>query len=206
MARSALTNLVIMRFQGRTPAGIEAEMTLHATGAAANSAANMLALSAVGAAWMAKAGTRALFSNGVPLDQCVVQDLGPARLASQQTPVAVAGTRGAGAPVAAVDSLVVTKLTAQAGVAFRGRFYTWGALATDLDAAGGLWDSAFATAWGVAIADLLDDIPLTAPTAYTPVIWHRVAGEGGVPAADTTTAVTGALGRTELAVVRSRRD
>lgn len=205
MPRSASTNLVIMRFQGRVPAGPDAEFTLHATGSAANSAAGMLALAVVGAAWMTKAATRALFSNGCILDQCVVQDLGPAMLASQVSLVGLAGTRGAGAPVASVDSLVVTKLTAQGGRAFRGRYYTYGALSTDLDASGGEWDAAFATAWQTAILDLQDDIPLTVPIAYTPVLWHRAAAIGGVPAADTTTAVTGALGRTELAVVRKRR-
>lgn len=205
MPRSALTNLVIMRFQGRVPAGPEAEFTLHATGGAANSAAGMLALSAVGAAWMSKAATRALFSNGTALDQCVVQDLGPAMLASQVTAVGLAGTRGAGAPVSSVDSLVVTKLTAQGGRAFRGRYYTFGALATDLDAAGGEYDATFAADWQTAIEDLQDDIPLTVPIAFTPVIYHRAAAIGGTPAADTVTAITGALGRTELAVIRKRR-
>ena len=205
MPRSALSNLVLIRFQGRNPAGHDAEFTVHATGSAANSAAGMLALSAVGAAWMSKAATRALFSNGCSLDRCLVQDMGPAFLASQITTVGLAGTRGAGAPVAAVDSLVVTKRTAQAGRPFRGRYYTWGALATDLDAAGGEWDATFAADWETAIEDMQDDIPLTVPVAFTPVLWHRTAAQGGTPAADTTTTITGATGQTELAVVRARR-
>lgn len=207
MSESQLAGLVVVRFQGRVASGFPCEMTVHArtADAAANTAARLAGAAAAGAGWWDDAATRALFGNGSALDRVVVQDLSPAGLSSAISTVGLAGTRGSGAPVATQDSLVITKNTGLAGQAFRGRMYTWGALATDLDAAGGLWDQTFADAWTTAAAAMDTALSLAAPEEYEPVIWHRAAGAGGVPAADSVTTISTYTGRTGLAVVRSRR-
>lgn len=207
MTESALPGLVVVRFQGRVPSGFPVEMTCHArsAGAIANTAATLLGCATAAAGWWDDAPTLALFGNGSSLDQVTVQDLSPAGLSSAIVTTGNAGTRGAGAPAAAQDSLVVTKNTGRAGPGYRGRMYTWGALAADLDAAGGLWDSAFASAWTDAAADMDTALALASPTGYSPCIWHRTAGSGGDPVADTVTDITSYTGRIGLAVMRSRR-
>jgi hypothetical protein len=207
VSESALAGLVVFRFQGRVASGFPAEMTCHArtAGSVPNTGAIMAGGAAAGAGWWDDAATRALFGNGSALDRVVVQDLSPAGLSSAVVSIGLAGTRGTGAPVATQDSLVITKNTGLAGPGFRGRMYSWGALAVDLDAAGGLWDQTFADAWTTAAAAMDTALALAAPTGYSPCIWHRTAGTGGSPAADSVTDITSYTGRTELAVIRSRR-
>lgn len=217
MSESALSGLAVMRFQGRTASGFPCEITQHIRtgGAAANTAEGLAGVAEAGGDWWGSAGVKALHFNGVGLDQVSVQDLSPTSFATVVVPVGAAGTRGTGAPAAAQDSLVVTKNTGLAGAQFRGRMYTWGALAADLDAAGGLWDQAFADAWTAQVDLLYAAIIAAAPVEYAPVLWHQ-HGYGARPKADppvpidpatidTVTPVTGATGRVQLAVQRSRR-
>lgn len=205
---SALDGLCIIRMQGRVPSGNVVEMTCHAQQATGSPStqAGLQGLADSVAAWWGDAAQLALYSNGCFLDQVAVQDLSATAWATSFALLGDAGTRGAGAPVSSQDSLVVTKDTGRSGVQFRGRFYTWGALAADLDAAGGVWDTAFATAWEGAIGDLITAISTASPVEYNPVIWHKNGYGDPVGNVDTRTFITGATGRIGLAVQRSRRD
>lgn len=133
-----------------------------------------------------------------------VHDLSSTLIPEKTASSAVTGTRGT-ALTPQESCIVATLDTGKIGRAFRGRMYFSGGVAGDLDNGG--------TDWAQAYADDIDTLvsaiftaALGAPTEYVPVIYHRAAGQGGVPAADTATVVTGERARTELAVQKRRRN
>lgn len=202
--RSALHGLVVVKVR-HSAGGIPWEWTCHArtNDATVNTSGKMLDLSDVAAAaW--NAGAAALLNNAQTFTGVTVTDLSLTLLPDETTAASTAGTRGT-ALVPQSSCCVVTKRTAQVGRAFRGRAYISGAVAADLDSTGTEWDSAYATACEDLVDDVLDSFATASPTAYNPVIYHRNAGEGGSPSADSITIITSVLGRTELAQQKSRR-
>lgn len=203
--RSGLHGLVVVRMQ-HTAGGIAWEWTCHArtVDATPNTSAKMQGLAvACENAWSAVQDT--ILNNAQTFVQTTVQDLALTVLPDEVSAAGFAGARGA-ALVPQSSCVVVTKRTGSVGRAFRGRAYISGGVSADLDATGTEWDSGYATAVENAVDDVLDAMAGASPTGYTPVIYHRSAGQGGSPAADSITPITSVLGRTELAQQKSRRD
>jgi len=134
--------------------------------------------------------------------ETVARDLSPARLPDATQTVAVVGTRG-GQYLANDSTLVVTKLTAKVGRAFRGRNYFSGRVGPDLVSQSS-FDSAVAEEYEDYQEQLRTAIVGAAPQSYTPVIYHRKAGQGNVPPADTVDPITGSFGRILVASQRRR--
>lgn len=209
MSESALDGLVVIRVEG-FHATNPAQITIHArTGAAsANTSAGMQGLADAVAAWGVSAtGLKALMSQTQAyLQQVTVQDLSPTGLDSE---IAIMDVQGGVTGVAAVTpgvSQVVTLRTGLQGRAFRGRSYIYGRTINDLNAAGNAWTPTAASEATTVFGLLLDAVAMATPVEYAVGIWHRAAGEGGNPAADTFTPVTNVLGRTPLASQRRRQD
>lgn len=208
VSESALAGLAVIKIRASLPSGAPAEITVHAR-QATNIAHTLVGLQGLAddvATLVSGAGWRALHGNSVQLTDVVVQDLSPTIFAPVTAPTNVVGTRGAGQPTASQNSLVVTKTTGLQGRAMRGRFYTYGALAADLNVDGGSWDQTFADDWEAAIVDLYDAIALASPVEYRAVIWHKEAFGDPPAGADTVTNITGAQGRIGLAVQKGRRE
>lgn len=203
--RSALAGLVVVKVQ-HSAGGIPWEWTCHArtADASVNTSAKMNDLADKARIAWHNATAAALLNDANTFVGVTVQDLSPALLPDEFQSQGETGTRGT-ALVPQSSCCVVTKRTALVGRAFRGRAYISGAVAADLDATGTEWDSGYATACENAVDDVLDAFATASPIGYTPVIYHRHAGQGGVPAADTVTTITAVLGRTELAQQKSRR-
>lgn len=202
--RSSIAGLVVVKVQ-YIAGGIPWEYTIHArtNDNSANTNAKMAGVSEAVALAVDNTAA-ALVNNANALVGVTTTDLSPALLPDAVYVDSVSGTRGT-ALVPQSSCVVVTKRTASVGRAFRGRCYISGGVAADLDATGTEWDSGYASAAKDQVQDAVNAIAAASPTAYKAVIWHRAAGQGGVPAADTTTDITSLLGRTELAQQKSRR-
>lgn len=210
VSESALAGLCVIRCQATLGNGEPAEITAHARQATnqPNTVAGLQGLADSVAAWWGDASVRALHNNSTLLTQVEVADLSPTIFSPVVSTVNLAGTRGTGDEVGVVDSLVVTKLTGFQGRAFRGRLFTFGALAADLNSSGGGWDGSFATEWTAAAEDFADAIATATPVEYRMVLWHK-NGYDSVPGpavgVDTVTNVLSFQGQTRLAVQRGRR-
>lgn len=201
--RSAIPGLVVARVNFSV-SGIPWLFTMHGRTAdsSVNTSAKMQGLAdAIDAAVLPLAAAALNTSN--TYTGITVADLSTAVLPDAVNASSVVGTRGSA--VTSTAACVVTKRTGQVGRAFRGRCYVGGAALSDLTAGGSEWVSGYATSCQGLVEAVRAAFGTATPTAYTAVLYHRAAGQGGIPAADSTTPVTSVLGRTEIGVQRSRR-